>query len=312
VRALVLGGNGFIGSHIVDQLLAKGADVTVYDRSPRERYRAPLRGVTYVRGELGNRGELENTIGRGVDTVVHLISSTVPKTSNDDPIFDVQMNLVESLALFDLCVKHRVNRVVFISSGGTVYGVPKASPICEDHPTDPICSYGIVKLAIEKYLQLYQSLYGLNYVVLRLANPYGARQDPATIQGATSVFIGKVLRGEPIRLWGDGTIIRDFVNVRDVAELCAAVAFSSTQGIFNAGTGVGTSIRQVIELIGNELQTRPEVIQEPRRPFDVPAVVLCSERAYREFGWRPRINLRTGIREQVEWLQQLGRNGKYL
>jgi UDP-glucose 4-epimerase len=311
VRALVLGGNGFIGSHIVDQLLTMGADVTVYDRS-RERYRSPLRGVTYVRGELGNRGELENTIARGVDVVVHLISSTVPKTSNDDPIFDVQMNLVESLALFDLCVKHQVGRVVFISSGGTVYGVPKSSPICEDHPTEPICSYGIVKLSIEKYLQLYQSLYGLNYIVLRLANPYGPRQDPATIQGVTSVFIGKVLRAESIRLWGDGTIVRDFVNVRDIAELCAKAAFSSVQGIFNAGTGVGTSIRELIRLIGDELQTEPEVIQEPGRVFDVPSVILCSERAHREFAWRPTTSLSSGIREQVDWLRQLSRNGKYL
>ena len=302
MRVLVIGGSGFVGSHVVDALVKEGIDVVVFDRN-MESYRATLPRVHYVKGELGNRGELEAVIANGIDHVIHLVSSTVPKTSNDDPIFDVQMNLVESLALFDLCVKHRVQKVIFTSSGGTVYGIPHVLPISEDHPTNPICSYGIVKLAIEKYLQFYKHSYNLDYVILRLSNPYGIRQDPRGIQGAVSVFMGNMLLGNPITLWGDGSIVRDFVNVRDVARLYYAAVTSKLNGIFNGGSGLGVSLLELLEIMSHQLKITPKVIHEPAREFDVPTIVLNCEKAAKKLLWVPKISLQEGLFEFAEWLK---------
>lgn len=302
MRVLVVGGNGFVGSHVVDALVAGGLDVTVYDRNS-ERYRSPLSAVDYVKGDLGNKGELEHVISKEIDQVIHLASSTIPKTSNDDPVFDVQTNLIETLALLDLCVKHRVKRVIFTSSGGTVYGIPETLPIPEEHATHPICSYGIVKLAIEKYLTLYKHLYDLDYIVLRLSNPFGSRQDPKGSQGAVSVFLGDMLNGRPLRIWGDGSIVRDFVDVRDIARLYYLSTISDVEaGTFNVGSGVGTSLKDLIGLMADEFSLTPQIHREPSRGFDVPVIVLDSEKAQRIFGWKPQISLREGLQEVAYWL----------
>ena len=302
MRVLVLGGSGFIGSHVVDALLQAKYEVFVFDRNP-EHFRPPLTNVTYFRGELGNRGQMEEILSQGMDAVVHLISSTVPKTSNDDPIFDVQMNLVETLALLDLCVKHHVRKIVFTSSGGTVYGNPQTLPIREDHPTNPICSYGVVKLTIEKYLHLYQRCFGLDFVSLRLANPYGPRQDPDAIQGVVSVFMGKILRGQELVVWGDGTVIRDFVDVRDVARAYRNALVPGVSGVFNIGSGKGVSIAQLVEIIANELNMSPNVVRLQKRGFDVSHVVLDSSKAREQLDWTPTIDLKTGISAVADWME---------
>jgi UDP-glucose 4-epimerase len=302
MRVLVLGGSGFVGSHVVDALLTSGMEVCVFDRNP-EHFRPPLPNVTYFRGELGNRGQMEEILSQGMDAVVHLISSTVPKTSNDDPIFDVQMNLIETLALLDLCVKHHIGKVIFTSSGGTVYGNPESLPIREDQPTNPICSYGVVKLAIEKYLHLYQKIYGLDYVALRLANPYGPRQDPDAIQGVVSVFIGKILRGQELVVWGDGSVVRDFVHVRDVAKAYRNAITMPATGVFNIGSGVGTKISELVEIIAHELNMSPNIVRLQKRGFDVTQVVLDASKAKSMLGWTPEIDVKTGISEVADWME---------
>jgi UDP-glucose 4-epimerase len=234
---------------------------------------------------------------------VHLASSTVPKTSNDDPIFDVHMNLVESIALLELCRTHDVRKIVFFSSGGTIYGVPTSLPVKEEHPTDPLCSYGIVKLAVEKYLHCFHALYGLQYVALRVSNAYGIRQNPASQQGVIPVFMRRVLHGEPVRIWGDGSVVRDFVAVRDVAALCATALLSEENGVFNAGSGAGVSINRILEDISAVAGREATIIREPARSFDVPAIVLDCEKARKIFGWSPKIVLKQGLGELAEWLR---------
>lgn len=309
MRVLVIGGNGFIGSHVVDALLENGSEVVVLDRKV-ERFRSPLPEVKYFRCEQGNCRELENIISQGIEFVVHLASSTLPKTSNDHPIFDVQKNLVESLVLFDLCVKYKVRKVVFFSSGGTVYGVSRSLPIVEEHPTNPICSYGIVKLATEKYLQLYYHLHGLRYVILRVSNAYGIRQDPVLIQGVISVFMQQVLCNKPITIWGDGSIVRDFINVRDIANLCVRALSSDANGTFNLGSGVGVSVNQLVELISAALDRTVCIVREPSRNFDVPAIVLDCEKVKKVFSWAPRVALDDGLVDVANWLKlEYGRLG---
>jgi UDP-glucose 4-epimerase len=302
-RVLLIGGCGFVGSHVADEFLAQGWGVVILGNSP-EKFRAPSPHVTYIRGRTGDRKLLDATMSQSIDCVVHLASSTVPSTSNSDTGFDVRSNLVEALELLECCVKHKVRKLVLASSGGTVYGIPKHLPITEDDPTNPICSYGIVKLALEKYLQLYHRLHGLEYVVLRISNPYGPRQDPKHIQGVVSVFAGQLLENKPITIWGTGQAVRDFVHVEDLSRLFYAAAVSRVTGVFNASSGVGVSINELLAIMIAQFGVQAQVTRLASRPCDVPATVLSCQKAKSVFGWEPRISIERGIQGVGTWLLQ--------
>ena len=306
MNSLILGGNGFIGSHLVDKLLAEKHRVRVFDKY-EEHYRKPLSGVDYQYGDFGNRGQLVEALA-GVDVVFHLISTTLPKTSNDDPIFDVQSNLVETLFLLEQCVAQKISKVIFISSGGTVYGKPESLPIAEESKTNPECSYGITKLAIEKYLELFNHLYGLEYVVLRPSNPYGERQNPDSIQGAVSVFLGKVARGMPIEIWGDGEVMRDYIYIGDLVEGIYRAAVTDTQShIFNLGSGAGLSLNEIVDAIRRITTEDVRVEYTAKRSFDVPKIYLDISRARKELGWSPQTSLDSGIRKTWQFVEELYR-----
>jgi len=301
LRILLTGGSGFIGSHVADLFLAQGCEVVILGRTAEKRHSA-TREVKLVQGRVGDRALLEQIFSQRIDGVIHLACSTVPGTSNADKMFDVRSNLLESLELFDCCVKYKVPKLIVASSGGTVYGIPRQLPIPEESPTNPICSYGIVKLALEKYLDLYHRLHGLNYVALRISNPYGPRQDPNGVQGVVSVFAAKMMQHKPLTVWGSGDAVRDFVHVRDVARLFYMAMLSSEQGVFNAGSGVGISINDLIAMMSIELGVMPNIIRMDSRKCDVPATVLSCRKAKRTFGWEPQITMEQGIREVGGWL----------
>ena len=304
--ALVLGGNGFIGSHLVDRLLSEGWQVTVLDAAP-ERYRAALAGVTYLLGSFTD-GDLVARALRGVDTVFHLISTTLPQSSNDDPAYDVASNIGGTIQLLEACVAHAVRKMIFVSSGGTVYGDPQVLPVTEKHATDPQCSYGIAKLAIEKYLALFHRLYGLEYVILRPSNPYGPRQNPFGTQGVVAVFMGKVRDAQPIDIWGDGEAIRDFLHVDDLVDgILRAASQSPPSRIFNLGMGDGhslnTLLRGIKAVTGRELNVR----YSPSRVFDVRAIILDITRARQELGWTPRRQFEDGLADTWAFVASLRR-----
>lgn len=304
MKALVLGGNGFIGSHLVDRLLSDGYDVTVFDRA-EERYRAPLDKVTYLFGEFGNRGLLAEAL-HDIDIVFHLISTSVPKTSNDDPAYDVQSNVVETLYLLEKCVESGITKVVYISSGGTVYGRPVLLPVAEDARHEPECSYGITKLTIEKYLALYRQLYGLDYVVVRPSNPYGPRQNPNGIQGVIPVFLGRVAKGESIEIWGDGEVVRDYLYIDDLVDgICRAAFTTASVRIFNIGSGEGVSLNRLVAAIREVTGKNVAVSYSPSRCFDVPAIYLDISRAREQLGWQQRTLLEDGIRQTWKFIQEI-------
>jgi len=297
----VLGGNGFIGSHVVDRLIAAGHFVRVFDRSP-EQFRAPIDGIDYVLGDFDDRGSLDQALD-GVDTIFHLISTTVPSTSNDDPIADVSGNLISSLQLFDLSIKKGVGKIVFLSSGGTVYGIPEHLPVAEDSPTQPICSHGVTKLAIERYLYMYRRLHGLDHTILRVSNPYGERQGHIGVQGVISTFIDRVLRGQEIEIWGDGTIERDYIHVGDVADACLRAGESNCSGVFNIGSGDASSIMQIIQSLSTASGRTIEPVYKLGRDFDVPRNVLDCAKAESELGWTSTVRLDVGIEQTWTWAE---------
>lgn len=302
MKCLVLGGGGFIGSHVVDQLLVAGHQVRIFERPRVPRYRSFPRGaVEWVEGDFQNTAVVRDALD-GVDTLIHLVSTTLPKTSNDDPVFDVQSNVIATLRLFELAVEAHVRRIVFISSGGTVYGPPSILPIPESHPTDPRVSYGIVKLAIEKYLALFHMQHGINYVVLRVANPFGERQRVDIAQGAVAVFIDRALRQLPIDIWGDGSVVRDYIHVEDVARAFVnAVDHAGAPGVFNIGSGTGHSLNGILDQIESMLKRKIERRYLPSRGIDVPSNVLDIGHAHQLLGWAPKITLETGLERTIAW-----------
>ena len=302
MKSLVLGGNGFIGSHVVDHLKAAGHAVRVLDRA-MERFRAPVPGVDYRLTDFSDATVLAEAL-EGIDVVFHLVSTTVPSTSNLDPLSDIQSNLVDSVRLLQLMVQQRVPKIVYLSSGGTVYGIPEVMPVPESYPLRPICSYGIVKAAIENYLHMFHHLYGLEYVVLRASNAYGERQGHMGVQGVIATFMFEILKGEPIEIWGDGSVVRDFIYVGDLAELCIRAAVSNVSGIFNAGSGQGYSINEVLDAIAIASGVSVTPQYKPGRAYDVPHVVLDISRAKKEFRWSPKGTFIECIKLTWEWFKK--------
>ncbi len=306
MNCLVLGGGGFIGSAIADTLLAEGHSVRIFERPRVTPYRefGASENAEWVTGDLLSSNDVNDALD-GIDTVFHLVSTTLPKGSNDDPIYDVQSNLVGTLQILNLMVQRKTPRIVFISSGGTVYGAPQYLPIDENHPTNPQVSYGITKLAIEKYILLYERLHGIKSVILRLANPYGERQRIETAQGAVAVFLQRALRGQCIDIWGDGSVTRDYVYIGDVARaFLLAARHDGPSSIFNIGSGRGTSLNELLGLMEETLGVTIERQYLKGRPFDVKTNVLDTQLARKELGWSPAVAIDDGILRTATWAKK--------
>jgi UDP-glucose 4-epimerase len=302
----IFGGGGFIGSTIADRLLVDGHKLKIFERprvSPYREFKAPEQ-VEWIVGDLSNTHDVSDAVC-GSDAIIHLVSTTLPKNSNDDPIYDVQSNVIASLHILNAMVHHKVKKIIFISSGGTIYGNPLFLPINENHPTNPLVSYGITKLAIEKYLYMYEHLHGLIPITLRVANPYGERQRIETAQGAVGIFLHRALNGLHIDIWGDGSITRDYIHVDDVAEaFLKALNYGGKYRVFNVGSGVGTSLNSLIDELENVLEKKISRRYLPGRPFDIPANVLSNILAHNELNWTPMIPLSSGIARTSKWIKK--------
>lgn len=306
MKCILFGGGGFIGSAVTDRLLSDGHSLRIFERPGILPYRhfQSSENVEWVTGDFQNVNDVSDALD-GSEIVIHLVSTTLPKNSNDDLIFDVQSNLVASLQMLNAMVTKKVHRIIFISSGGTVYGMPLKLPITELHPTNPTVSYGITKLGIEKYLLLYRQLHDIQPTILRVANPFGERQRIATDQGAASVFLQRALQREPIDIWGDGTVTRDYIYVHDVADAFAkAIQYKGNEYLFNISSGVGTSINELInnieELMGYSIVRR----YYPARAFDVKVNVLDNSLAKKELSWSPQVSLRDGLINTARWIEK--------
>ncbi|WP_434997441.1 NAD-dependent epimerase/dehydratase family protein [Vibrio scophthalmi] len=305
MKVAILGGGGFIGSAIVDRLLKDGHELRIFVRARinPEQQSYDHENVEWFTGDISCVSDV-NMVIEGVDVVIHLVSTTLPKSSNNNPIYDVQSNIVSTLQILDSMVENNIKKIIFISSGGTVYGDPEYLPIDERHPTEPRVSYGITKLAIEKYLLMYQKKHGIKVNILRVTNPYGERQRVEAAQGAIGVFLNKSLLNQPIEIWGDGEVIRDYIYVKDVAEAFAcAISYEGSQSVFNISSGIGTTLNELISIIERTLGREIGKTYRPGRSFDVPVSVLDNSLAFRELGWQPKVDIGNGIAKTATWLQ---------
>jgi UDP-glucose 4-epimerase len=296
---VVLGGGGFIGTNLCRRLVASGHRVRAFGR--RRQFPADLRGVEWVQGDFSDVASVGAAI-ESFDVVFHLVHATMPQAADLDMAGDLQNNVVPTLGLLDHCRRTGVRRVVFASSGGTVYGKARQIPTPETAPTDPICAYGISKLAIEKYLALFEHLHGLDFRVLRITNPFGPFQVALKNQGVIAALIARALRDEPVEIWGDGSVVRDFVFVEDVVDaLLAAAADQSGERVFNIGGGQGRSLRDVILAIQRQMDTELKLEWKPGRPLDVPVSIVAVDRAAKTLAWVPKTSFQAGLERTIEW-----------
>ncbi len=296
-HCLVIGGSGFIGRHVTRMLHEAGREVIVLGRRPHADPNLPST-CRYVSGDYSDRTTLKPLLSPGCD-VIDLAYSTVPKTSFEDPIFDLLSNLPASVGLLQEGTASGVRRILLVSSGGTVYGPAKSLPITEDHPTSPLSPYGITKLTAERYAMMFHRIAGLPVVVTRPANAYGDDQRARTGQGFIATAIEAIASDREISLYGAEGTIRDYIHVTDVASgILAALNHGDDGGTYNIGTGVGTSNADILALLqplanaaGKPIRTR---VLAPRG-FDVEANILDSTRLKQRSGWNPSIPLAAGI-----------------
>lgn len=306
MNILILGGAGFIGTHLANALLRAGHVVRIFDRPslvPQSLIAGHPR-LERVEGDFINQDEVSAAL-EDMEVVFHLVSTTLPKSSNDNPEYDIETNLVVTVRLLEAARRRDIRKIVFLSSGGTVYGVPNQVPIAETHPCNPISSYGIVKLGIEKYLHLFNVLHGLDSCTVRLSNPFGEYQRTQSAQGAVGVFLNRAIRGEPIEIWGDGSVTRDYIYVGDVADaLIRVLDYKGDVNTFNVGAGVGMDLNTIISEIEKVLGTSIVRVYKPARRFDVPTNILDIGLARHELGWSPRTSFADGLARTAAWIKQ--------
>ncbi|MGM3175529.1 NAD-dependent epimerase/dehydratase family protein [Dickeya lacustris] len=304
MRVLILGGGGFIGSAVVDRLLHDGHDIVVLDRKNVKPFRefSAEESVTWIEGDFCDKDDINSALNN-IDVVYHLVSTTLPQSSNDNPFFDVESNVLGTIQILNLMAEKKVSRIIFISSGGTVYGNPVYLPIDEQHPTEPMVSYGVTKLAIEKYLAIFERKYGIKAFSMRVSNPYGERQKVNTAQGALTIFSYLALQNKTIEIWGDGSVTRDFLYVADLADAFAkALTYDGLHRVFNISSGTGASLIDIKNTIEKVLGREVSCEYKPGRSFDVPVSILSNSLALKELNWFPAIDLETGVRKTLQWL----------
>jgi nucleoside-diphosphate-sugar epimerase len=302
MKALVTGGAGFIGSNIVELLLAEGHDVVVLDDLSSGYAQNLVAEAEFVEGDVSAPGVAESA-ARGCDVVFHLAASVGNTRSIDNPVRDSEVNVIGTLRVLEAARTHSIDRVVASSSAG-IFGELKTLPIAEDHPQDPDSPYGASKLAEEKMCLVYNKLYGMRNVALRYFNVYGKRQRFDAYGNVIPIFAEHMLRHESVTIFGDGEQTRDFVNVTDVAHANYSAALSpDAAGPFNTGSGTRISINDLAKMMADVTGEPVDIQWGAPRPGDVRDSLAAVGAAERAFGFRPSVALEAGMREYVDWLR---------
>jgi UDP-glucose 4-epimerase len=312
MRALVTGGAGFIGSTLVDRLLAEGHEVDVIDDFST----GSLSNLADARGSAGRAltihhlditapAVVELMARRRPQLVFHMAAQADVRASVANPAFDAEVNIVGSLHVLEGARQAETERVIFAASGGTLYGDPTADvlPVRESHPHQPLSPYGVSKKAVLDYLVAYRELHALEFAALALANVYGPRQDPHGEAGVVSIFAERLLRGEPVTVFGDGEQTRDFVYVDDVVDAFVRAATRGGGLICNIGTGQETSVNELLATMTEQADVKVKVLKAPLRTGEVLRSSLDIERASIQLGWRPWTELAEGTRAVLEFVR---------
>ena len=307
---LVTGGAGFIGSHLVRRLLSLGHRVIVADNLSTGKLRNIDHAAVFHHGDITDRAVIELVHKEKPDLVFHLAAQSSVARSIRNSIHDANVNIIGTLRLLEAARIHGVDKFIYFSTGGALYGDPQYNPCREDHPVVPISPYGASKYAAEMYLDLYRRLYQVDYTILRCANVYGPGQDPDGEAGVVSIFARAMLKGVPPTIFGDGSQSRDFVYVDDVVDANLCAINRGTGRSYNIGTGQMTSVNRIYESLKEIIGYKWEPERGPTRPGDVYEICLDASKADRELGWRPATSLDDGLRRTVEYFRAAAMTGR--
>lgn len=300
-KVLIMGATGFIGRNLLMRIYKNPeCEITCFSRHAAT-LQEDFPRAKFIEGTYDASFDFDR-ITQTQDCVYHLISTTYPATSNKNIQREISDNIVTAVNFLDACIKNKVKKVIFISSGGTVYGKTFTVPIKENTVTNPINSYGIQKLTIEKLLYLYNYMYNLDYRIIRLANPYGPYQRVHSGLGVISIFINKAINNEAIQVFGDGEIVRDYIYIDDVINgIINITSYNGSERIFNLGSGKGVSINEIVDEIEHVLNRALTVEHVPGRKVDVPVNILDMSRYNNEIGKISYTPLEQGIKKTIDF-----------
>ena len=310
-KCLVLGGDGFIGSHLVEDLLARNLNVRVFEKLENNK----LKNLGRVRkkidlffGDFRKKSDLNNAV-KEVDFVFHFISLSNPASTVDNAKKDIEDNLINTINLLDACVKNKVKKIIFPSSGGSIYGTPKEGYAQEESPLNPITPYSINKLCIEKYLNYYKRYYNLDYVIYRISNAYGERQTTKGKQGVIPIIMEKVLNNETVDLYGN--TIRDYIYIKDVTYFIGNNFDKDHKYTeYNLGSGKGLSLFRLVKLIEKINGAPIKINKLKRRKFDVKKIILDVSRIKNEFDFETKTDIKEGLEKTFYYIKD-GLNNEY-
>ncbi len=300
---LVTGGAGFIGSHIVDKLIENTHDVIILDNLTTGNKNNINPKAEFVNADIRDKDLNEKINFKDVEVIIHQAAQINVRSSVENPMHDANINVLGTINILEMMRKYDINKIVFASSGGAVYGEPNYLPVDEDHPITPLSPYGLSKYVGEEYIKLYNRLYGIEYAILRYSNVYGERQDPRGEAGVISIFIDKMLKNQSPIIFGDGNQTRDFVYVGDVAK-ANLMALNWKNEVVNIGTGKETSVNELYKIIANELNYKNEPIYDKPREGEVYRIFLDIKKA-QNLGWIPDVDLKEGIKKVINWMRTI-------
>jgi UDP-glucose 4-epimerase len=305
MKVLVTGGAGFVGSHLIETLLTQKTKVVCLDdfsTGNQNNIEAFKDRITVITGDIRDPDTVRLAL-EDVDYVYHLAAQISVSHSVNDPLHDASINIDGFITLLNAIQDSSVMRIVYVSTGGAIYGEPKQIPALETTSEEPISPYGLSKLVGEKYLKWYHRVYGLSYAIIRPANIYGPRQDPLGEAGVISIFLGRLLNNQPLEIFGDGLDTRDYIYVKDIADVCIKAMESSTNDTFNAGTGIQTNLLELVDILKDVTSLPSEMIFSPPRAGDVHHIALDSLKAQNELNWVPSVSLKEGILNTWNWFK---------
>lgn len=300
---LITGGAGFIGSNLADRLMQEGYRVVVIDNLSTGKKENLNSKVNFYKADIGD-AKISNIFEKEKPEIVyHFAAQINVRKSTEDPIEDARINILGSINILENCRNFGIEKIIFASTGGAIYGEADVVPTSEKYPTFPLSPYGIAKLATEKYLHYFYKTFGLPFIALRLANVYGPRQNSKGEAGVVAIFCDKMLLNKNPIIYGSGKQTRDFVYVQDVVESAILAMKKNKIGIFNIGTGKETNINTVFEIIKEKIKSNCKKTHEPARQGEQQRSCLDYLKAKKEILWRPKYNLQEGLELTVQWFK---------